>query len=409
MVVSALVMHGYVVGTVRSSDSAAERSNIISQWNDPLSNLQVFVANIQTMSVGVNLHKACCKGIFLNWHLSAKAMLQMIGRLNRIGQTGHVSFHLLKTMGSYHDNIERLNIAKWMVQLSAECALPSWMEFELMEIVICESIKAAWLTPFNRYSWIVEREVSKSEIAYHSPHVVKMGHIFSMIARLLWTADEEEQRFWSENVNFLTEAVRTLSDNDSQYLRGVEQAEAWLALPIDKLRKKIIKIITELAKQARKRYEKDAKTLGRVNRQREAVKGRLRLKQAAENNEIAEAKGGSDVDSDEEMEQEESESEEELAEPAEAEGKGKKKGRPAPKRKALQEDEEGASPPETPTPAQKKRRVVFTDRVAQRNTTTEAPTGPAPAAGATRPNALEKRFGTRKSTRKKKQGRVGNA
>lgn len=47
------------------------------------------------MSTGVNMHNCCLKGMFLNWLLTAKGMLHIIGRLIRINQTQPVVFHLL--------------------------------------------------------------------------------------------------------------------------------------------------------------------------------------------------------------------------------------------------------------------------------------------------------------------------
>ncbi|KAL2682399.1 hypothetical protein Neosp_006850 [[Neocosmospora] mangrovei] len=274
VVVSALTLHGYVVGTVRSNNTAAERASIIAQWNNPKSKLQVFVANIQTMSTGVNLHKCCCKGAFLNWHLSASSMHQMIGRLNRLGQKGAVDFRLLKVQDSYHDNIERLNVTKWMIQLSAEIGLPSWLQYELLEICICEAMKSSWHMPFNRYSWIVEREMSKGDMAYHSDHVITMGHMFSMMARvLLETDDDIERAFWSDNVNYIAEAARRLTKAGGK-IASVAMAEKYLGFGTDKLKKKLKALFSEECTKLKKEFEEDNTILRRNERMRQAVKDR---------------------------------------------------------------------------------------------------------------------------------------
>ncbi|KAF4996846.1 hypothetical protein FDECE_12282 [Fusarium decemcellulare] len=140
-------------------------------------------------------------------------------------QKGAVTFHMLKVMDSYHDNIEHMNITKWMTQLSVEIGLPPWLEFELMEICICEAIKNAWHTPFNRYSWIVKWEYSKGQMAYHSDHVIIMGHIFSMLARVFWESSKNDQEFWNDNLNYIIEAARRLTDPKKGKLRSVQQAE----------------------------------------------------------------------------------------------------------------------------------------------------------------------------------------
>lgn len=46
--------------------------------------------------------------------MNAKAMLQIIGRLIRIGQTKKVEFLLIKVKDSYHDNIERIMLSNEM-------------------------------------------------------------------------------------------------------------------------------------------------------------------------------------------------------------------------------------------------------------------------------------------------------
>ncbi|KAI5459719.1 hypothetical protein BGZ63DRAFT_405674 [Mariannaea sp. PMI_226] len=192
-------------------------------------------------------------------------------------------FHLLKVKNSYHDNIERLNVSKWMVQLSAEIGLPQWMEYEVMEICICEAIKTSWHQPLNRYSWIVEREISKSDMAYHSDHVVMMGHMFSMLARVFPDSNEQEQKFWTNNVNYIVEAARRITAPKSGKLQSVAQAEKWLALDISKLKKKLIALFTEQCKGLGVLFTQDPSIFRRNERMRQAVKDRKeRMKKSAE-------------------------------------------------------------------------------------------------------------------------------
>lgn len=105
---------------------------------------------------------------------------------------------MLKTPNTYHDNIERMVTAKWIVTTSTQSALPEWLEFELLEICLCEIHKSIWHTPFNRYAWIIEKELSGSSMDYHGTHIRLLGHIFSMIARCLLTCPEDQQQFWND-------------------------------------------------------------------------------------------------------------------------------------------------------------------------------------------------------------------
>lgn len=140
---------------------------MIAEWNDPEYDLEIFVANVNTMATGVNMHHCCSKGAFLNWHLNAKTMLQIVGRLVRIGQKNQVIFHLLKVKNSYHDNMERLCTTKWAAQLSAEIGLADWLTDDFRECCVFETIKTAWNQSFNRYAWAVIRQLEGHDMEYY--------------------------------------------------------------------------------------------------------------------------------------------------------------------------------------------------------------------------------------------------
>ncbi|EKJ75848.1 hypothetical protein FPSE_04028 [Fusarium pseudograminearum CS3096] len=133
-----------------------------------------------------------------------------------------VRWFLLKTPNTYHDNIERMVTAKWIVTTSTQSALPEWLEFELLEICLCEIHKSIWHTPFNRYAWIIEKELSGSSMNYHGTHIRLLGHIFSMIARCLLTCPEDQQKFWKD--------------------LKISGPEKWLMEDADKLRTKFFKV-----------------------------------------------------------------------------------------------------------------------------------------------------------------------
>ncbi|KAF9784127.1 hypothetical protein IL306_008459 [Fusarium sp. DS 682] len=92
----------------------------------------------------------------------------MKGRLVRIGQGEQVEWVFIKVKDSYHDNIERLAISKWAPQLSAEIGLPAWIQDELREIIVFEIIKTYLYQPFNRYSWVVLRDLFGHDFQYYS-------------------------------------------------------------------------------------------------------------------------------------------------------------------------------------------------------------------------------------------------
>ncbi|KAL4725953.1 hypothetical protein ACLX1H_006628 [Fusarium chlamydosporum] len=62
-----------------------DRENVDEQ-NNPDSDLEVLITNVPAMSTGVNLHKSCHIGIFLNWHLNATLVEQTFALIDRPGQ-----------------------------------------------------------------------------------------------------------------------------------------------------------------------------------------------------------------------------------------------------------------------------------------------------------------------------------
>ncbi|CAF3600281.1 unnamed protein product [Fusarium graminearum] len=204
VVVNVITVAGFNVLTTRPSTKQSDKDQALQDWNDAYSGAQVFVANINTMSVGVNMHYCCHTGIFISWHINMKINLQCCGRLIRIGQKHQVTWTFLKIADSYHDNIERLAVSKWAPQLSAEIDLPDWISDELREILIYEVIKTYLAQPFNRYSWVVLRDIFGHEFSHHDKRATNLGHIFSIIAKIVLRNLELDQDFWCNNMAFLT-------------------------------------------------------------------------------------------------------------------------------------------------------------------------------------------------------------
>ncbi|KAH6956530.1 hypothetical protein DER45DRAFT_595281 [Fusarium avenaceum] len=91
-----------------------------------------------------------------------------------LNQTAAVNWFLLKTKKSYHDNIEHLTsgLPRYPFSVVSRSGLPmSYWRYA------CEIIKFLWYQPFNRYAWIVERDWSKNEVAYHSEHIEIIRHV----------------------------------------------------------------------------------------------------------------------------------------------------------------------------------------------------------------------------------------
>ncbi|KAF5547475.1 snf2 family helicase [Fusarium mexicanum] len=271
IVVQLFTIAGFDVVTVRPSDSANTKNNMIAKWNDPSLGIEVFVANANTMGTSVNMHTCCCRGIFMNWLMNAKAMLQIIGRLIRINQVKAVKFHLIKLKNSYYDNIERICVTKWANQLSAEVMLPDWMTDAMREICIFELIKTSWHQPFNRYAWVVERDVSGHDMEYHSDDIIGLGHVFSVVAKLLLHDPKSQtQDWWTENVDWIVDGCRELTST----FDSPDDIEAHLSSPPEELFNYFFEKLVAAVAKARHQGTIERGAANRHKQTRQGVKAR---------------------------------------------------------------------------------------------------------------------------------------
>ncbi|KAH6997294.1 hypothetical protein EDB80DRAFT_727551 [Ilyonectria destructans] len=181
------------------------------------------------------MHMCCSKGVFVCWHLNGDIMHQGCARLIRIGQDETVEWVLLKVRNSYHDNLERMCVTKWAVQLSAEIALPDWVTDTVREICIYETIKTHWHQGFNRVAWNIVRDIDGGDFEYHGEKTIRIAHICSLIAKMVLyltsLANEdarikEQTRYRKETGDSLAAAcVRAGSRQDMT----IERLEGFLA------------------------------------------------------------------------------------------------------------------------------------------------------------------------------------
>ncbi|KAL6901178.1 hypothetical protein GGI43DRAFT_383518 [Trichoderma evansii] len=208
MMYVAMKMAGFNTSTARSLDKPNSRIKAVQLFSDPTSKAEVFVANIAIMSAGLNLHTACSKGLLINMPFSANTILQIHGRLNRLGQTKAVKWHNLKVKNSFHDHQERVLLTKWSHQLSAEANLPSWITGTLKEVVLFELMKAYFNHPFNRYAWVVVYDRDGVKMDYYTEGIIKLGHACSAIAKLVIAS--KKSQYWTDNDEYLMVALTKL-------------------------------------------------------------------------------------------------------------------------------------------------------------------------------------------------------
>ncbi|KAI6773213.1 hypothetical protein HG531_000062 [Fusarium graminearum] len=141
--------------------------------------------------------------------------------------------------------------------------LPHWMDCEILEITACEAMKSDWHQPFNRYAWMVEYELSKSEMSYHGDYMVMLGH-----------------DFYKTNADVLVEVARRLCNPESNIwkFRTINAAEYYLRLDDENFARRMLKIIRPAINMIREEMKpgdrRDRELVDRIYRLRKSVKAR---------------------------------------------------------------------------------------------------------------------------------------
>ncbi|KAJ3515514.1 hypothetical protein NM208_g14955 [Fusarium decemcellulare] len=226
VVVAMFTIAGYNVLTIRSPDKPAHRNRVLNEWNDKESHCDIFVANINIMATGVNMHQACSIGVFLCWHLIFKVNLQAMGRLIRIGQKEAIP----------------------------EIGLPDWMQGAIREVCVWETIKTFLHQEFNRYTWKIERDMGEEELVYHGELTVKLSHVFSIVAKLLIRSNSEDQEFWCQSKEYLVAGLIHLAKET----RPNEDLESCLDWTAEDLRDKFLGDIKQAVSTVKEAIEKES-------------------------------------------------------------------------------------------------------------------------------------------------------
>ncbi|KAI0185230.1 hypothetical protein EV127DRAFT_515486 [Xylaria flabelliformis] len=156
-----LQMWGWNVETIRSDHTVQERNMCIDKFNDPESNVDILLTSMDLSAYGLNLHKACCKGIILQWPWNANHLLQILGRLPRIGQKRFVEWVIFHMPGTIYDKMQTIVWSKYIKQLAVESKIPKELSGVWAELAAYGKIYEL----FNLPDAIVEQLEKKLEFA----------------------------------------------------------------------------------------------------------------------------------------------------------------------------------------------------------------------------------------------------
>ncbi|KAF4944516.1 hypothetical protein FGADI_12634 [Fusarium gaditjirri] len=227
LLVGLFVTAGFDIATTRTSDGAVETNRIIREWKNQDSGLEIFVANIHTKVMDVDMQKYCSKALILDWPLEPQRLLRTINHMakHRLGSKEEAMVHMLKLRWSHHDETERICCTKWAMQLSKDINLPDWMTGAVREVCIFEMIKTAWHQEFNRYAWVVmrdngRRDYNGASMTHHDGIAPRLGHVFSIAAKLILNFPEDKE-FWFDSEEVLVAGCyRFLEVIDADFDKG---------------------------------------------------------------------------------------------------------------------------------------------------------------------------------------------
>lgn len=167
--------------SIRAALSTQERADILEEFNDPDSDIQVLIITPILGALGTDMQMCCNKGMLQLWCWNANMVDQVLGRLIRIGQKRFVEWHLYTVEGTIYEKYERIIWRKHSRQMAAERNIPPQIKGELGIVLMYEFIRVLYNQPFNRYLW----EVIDPDIpSYDSQYLRRAADKISRIA--LW-------------------------------------------------------------------------------------------------------------------------------------------------------------------------------------------------------------------------------
>ncbi|KZZ99752.1 snf2 family helicase [Beauveria brongniartii RCEF 3172] len=266
---------GFNVNTVRSGDNPSLRAEQMRGFVEAVSDVEVFIANIHVMATGVNLHPQCYTGYTVNWHYNCSIMRQVHSRLDRLGQKRQVEWFTIKARGSFHDLQERNCMTKATVLLSADAAIPNWLTAAMRDVVLWEILKSYWRSPFNRFAWVLAKELSDDEFDMHGEGTVRLGHLISLLAKLLLVCSEREQDFFRSYDDVLLPALGHITD------LSIADLEDYLAAGEAMIRQEFLSRFRSAAKEARAAAKRDVAVKAKFESIRQRTVQRDQARRAA--------------------------------------------------------------------------------------------------------------------------------
>lgn len=134
-----------------SRNNQSERDAAVAKFNDPSTPHTCLVTSLQLSAFGLNLHKACHRGIILESPVNLSHTIQALGRLYRLGQTEDVEWKILLCRDTFDSYFEARNLAKFVTTLTSEGHIPSQIQGEHRVVCAYEILRDQLGQACSRY------------------------------------------------------------------------------------------------------------------------------------------------------------------------------------------------------------------------------------------------------------------
>ncbi len=115
------------VASIRASHTSNERDYIVSLFNAADNDLDVLIINQSLSMVGLNLHHQCHIGIMAQYLWNYWGLIQVWGRIARMGQSKLVTWYVLVTEGTYSMVMENKMCRKIVPEIVFSGRISSWI------------------------------------------------------------------------------------------------------------------------------------------------------------------------------------------------------------------------------------------------------------------------------------------
>ncbi|RYP77428.1 hypothetical protein DL771_001223 [Monosporascus sp. 5C6A] len=188
-----LQLWGYEVAIIRSDMHQDDRNRIIQAFNNPNSKFQVLLTSIELSAFALNLQWQSCKGMVIQWPWSINHLLQVLGRLIRLGQTRFVEWIIYTVPNTIYDRLEGIIWKKYVRQLAVESSIPRAVTGPLADVAAHSLIQRMFNQTCHRYLW--DRDlfgIDRPLLRHEEDGVRRLALFFEKLGDFLITAVDDD-------------------------------------------------------------------------------------------------------------------------------------------------------------------------------------------------------------------------